>query len=103
MKNYCYELARLLSDEIGGNIYFAEGIETVNDLRRVLGELRLNQAKASEVVHLIDEMEEECKGKELYKQIHEIKRNLAGVLSLLLKMKGKEEPEAEVSEEGGAA
>ena len=47
MRDYCYELAKLLYRKINdGDTYFAEGVNSTNDLRRTIGELRLDEETA---------------------------------------------------------
>jgi hypothetical protein len=97
VRNFCYELAKLLYEKVDPKeIHFASHVESVNDLRRVLAGLKgLDQDVAAKAVGLIDELEGNYQGKDLHKQVDDIKRNLAGILKLLKKMKGEEVPEEE--------
>jgi hypothetical protein len=97
VRNFCYELAKLLYEKVDPKeIYFASDVASVNDLRRVLAGLKgLDQDVAAKAVGLIDELEGNYQGKDLHKQVDDIKRNLAGILKLLKKMKGEEVPEEE--------
>jgi len=91
MKNYCYEIGKLLYEVVDDDVYFASNIESINDLRRVLTGLKgLDAETARKVVSLLDDLERNYQGKALYLQIDDIKRNLAGILALLKKTKGEE-------------
>jgi len=97
MKNFCYELGKLIVDSVGENVRFANNVESVNDLRRALANLRgVDPDTANKSMLLLEELERNYKGKALFKQIDDVKRNLAGVLTLLLKIKGKEIPPEEL-------
>jgi hypothetical protein len=100
LKNFCYELAKLLYEKVDPKeIHFASHVESVNDLRRALAGLKgLDQDLTAKAVGLIDELEGNYRGKDLHKQVDDIKRNLAGILRLLKRMRGEEIP----SEEGEA-
>lgn len=92
MKNICYELGKLISDKIDArNIYFAGNVNSINDLRRAIAGLKgLDSDTSNRAVMLLEELERNYHGKALYMQIDDIKRNMSGILALLLKVKGEE-------------
>lgn len=95
MKNYCYELGKILYDKIDPKreLRFANEVNSINDLRRSVAHLKgLDPETSGRVVNLLEEIERNYHGKSLFSQVDDIKRNLEGVLALLLKVKGEEVP-----------
>lgn len=95
MKNFCYELGKLLYERIDArDVYFATGVTSLNDLRSALGSLKLKDEGETRfrAVQLLEELESETDGKSLYMQVDDVNRNLKGILELLRKAKGLEVP-----------
>lgn len=100
MKNFCYELGKLLYNKIDPkDVYFATGVTSINDLRSAVGALKLKEEDETRfhVVQLLEELEKENEGKSLYMHIDDVNRNLKGILELLRKSTGLEVPEEEVT------
>lgn len=76
------------------DIYFASGITSVNDFRSALAGLRLDEETSRELTASLEDLEKEHSGKSLYMQIDDIRRNLPGILELLMKLKGQPTEEA---------